>query len=492
MNRTKSVVTYLCLFSFLLSQQVLACTGVLVGKGASVGGSLIISRNEDFSVNNWAKHMVVRPAAENKKGDKWEFDSGLTVPKPAKTLQYTAMPDWDAANVGSGAGPYEEVGINSANVAVTATFSADGNEKSKKADPFVKVGIEESVIPTLLLSQATSARQAVELLGGYVETIGATEADGLAISDPKEIWLMEIGSGHHWIAVKIPDDKYMVAANALRVHDVDLDDPEVLHSKGILEHVKKNKLLKDVDSKRFDFAGAFGVLGVPYDTDRIWLAQHILSPSVKQKTRAERYPLFMTPDKKIGVLEIASVLRADYQGTPLEGKAKRKIGVDRNVESHIIEMRPNKPAEIQGVIWQSIGNVDDSIFIPWYGSITKTPKAYREGTDQFDEGSAYWAYRSIGALLNYRDGLYRPTVRKMRDKAEERLVDSLSYVDNAIAQMLAKDKDLGLWFVNMHSNGFALQALERAHEIRSNLIKEITKSTEKKYSKEEWEKISEL
>ena len=489
--RTLGVTAFIA--SFIGAQSAMACTGIIVGSDVSATGSTMLARNEDFSENNWAKHMVVRPAAESEQGATWEFGSGLSVPKPAKTLRYTAMPDWDANTANTGAGPYEEVGINSANVAVTAAFSAEGNEKSQKADPFVDVGIEESVITTLMLSQATSARDAVELVGRLMEEIGAAEADGLAVADPDEAWLIEIGSGHHWIAVRVPQDAYVVLANSLRIHNVDLTDKEnVLHSDGLVEHVKKHGLLDEVDEKKFDFAKAFGVVGDPYSTDRIWLAQHQLSPSVNQPVRADRYPLFMEPDEKIGVTQIARMLRSGYEGTPLEGKAERIIGIDRNVESHIIEMRADKPAEIAGVIWQSIGNVSDSVFVPLYGSISTTPRAYRVGTDEFDGESAYWRFRSVGALLNFNDGKYRQAMHEARDEAEQRLVASLPYMDAAITAMLEQDPGLGVWFANMYSNAVALKALDRVTEIRAALMTEITKSTEKKYDPEEWEKISNL
>lgn len=489
--RTQAIT--LLITTFIGAQQALSCTGIIVGRGASESGSIVIARNEDFPQNNWAKHMVVRPAEEYGEGAAWEFGSGLKVAKPTSTLKYTAMPDWDAAYAGTGAGPFEEVGVNSANVAVTATYSAHSNDKSMSADPFVAVGIEESVIPTLLLSQATSARHAVEMLGDYVETIGAAEADGLAVADQKEAWLIEIGSGHHWIAVRVPEDAYVVQANSLRIDDVDLTDSEnVLHSEGLIDHVRQHALLETIDEAHFDFAGAFGVLGDPYNTDRIWLAQHILSPSIEQPTRAERYPLFLKPDESIGVLDIARMLRADYTGTPLDGVAERIIGIDRNVEAHIIEMRPDMPPELASVIWQSIGNVSDSIFIPIYGAITETPQAYRVGTDEYDAESAYWRFRSIGALLNSNEGQYRTALNDLRDQAEQNLVATLPLVDRAIVEMLEQDRSLGLWFANLYSNGLALKVLERASEIRSKLITEITKSTEKAYDAEEWSNIGDL
>lgn len=479
--------------ALMISTQAEACTGVLVGRAVTEDGAVIIARNEDYYVNNWAKYMVVRPAATNDAGSEWVFGSGLTVPKPAQTMKYTAMPDWNSGAAGTGSGPFEEVGINEANVAVTATFSAQANDRSRAADPFVSGGVEESVIPTLLLSQAKSAREAVQLLGQYVETFGAAEADGLAVADTSEAWLIEIGSGHHWIAVRIPEDAYVVMANSLRIHDVDLNDSDnVMHSPGLVEHVRQSGLLETVDESKFDFARAFGVLDDPYNTDRVWLAQHILTPSVSQEIRQERYPLFMKPDEPIGVLDIARVLRANYDGTPLEGKADRPIGVDRNIETHIIEMRADMPDPIKGVIWQSIGNVDDSLFIPLYGGIQTTPDAYRRGTDVFGGDSAYWVFRSIGALLDSNDGIYREDLHKLRDRAEAELVESLPFIDVTITDMLAKDQQLGLDFVDTYSNGLALRALERANQIRDRLMTEITKSTETKYDPDEWAKITKL
>ncbi|MFL9598928.1 C69 family dipeptidase, partial [Aeromonas veronii] len=41
----------------LLGTSADACTGLIVGKGASADGSVMIARNEDFGVNNWNKFL---------------------------------------------------------------------------------------------------------------------------------------------------------------------------------------------------------------------------------------------------------------------------------------------------------------------------------------------------------------------------------------------------------------------------------------------------
>lgn len=168
--------------------------GLIVGKGASVDGSIMIARNEDFGINNWNKHLAYRPQQINEAGD-WTLGNGLVVPMPTQFYAYSAIPDWDALTVDKDGKYYEERGINQYNVAVSATTSAEVNDKAAKADPLVKPGIIEAVIPTLILPQVKTAKEGVELLGQYIEEYGAGEGNSLYIADVNEAWLFEIGSG---------------------------------------------------------------------------------------------------------------------------------------------------------------------------------------------------------------------------------------------------------------------------------------------------------
>jgi dipeptidase len=171
-----------------------------------------------------------------------------------------------------------ERGINEKNLAVSATNSLTINPNAAKADPLLASGgIAECVIPTLILPQAETAVEAVRLLGSYVEQYGASEVNGVLFGDPDAVWYFENGSAHHWIAVKVPDDNYLVVANGMRVHGIDLESSDVLCSDGLYEFVVENGLLEHPDRQDFDFAQAFGILGVPTNEDRIWLAQSILS-----------------------------------------------------------------------------------------------------------------------------------------------------------------------------------------------------------------------
>ena len=95
----------------LLGTSADACTGLIVGKGASADGSVMIARNEDFGVNNWNKYLAFRPAQQNE-GKVWKLGNGLEVPMPKAFFAYSAIRDWDATASDPDGKYYEERGIN--------------------------------------------------------------------------------------------------------------------------------------------------------------------------------------------------------------------------------------------------------------------------------------------------------------------------------------------------------------------------------------------
>ncbi|MDX1301002.1 C69 family dipeptidase [Photobacterium sp.] len=490
MNKTSVTILSAAILS-ALSMSANACTGLIVGKGASVDSSIMIARNEDFGINNWNKYLAYRPAQVNDAGE-WKLGNGLTVPMPAHFYAYSAIPDWDANTVDSAGKYYEERGINEFNVAVSATTSAEVNDNAKAADPLIDDGIIEAIIPTLILPQVKTAKEGVELLGHYIETYGAGEGNSLYIADVNEAWLFEIGSGHHWIAAKVPDDSYAMIANGLRVHGVNLNDKNIMHSNGLLEFVTENQLLKAPDPESFNFAKAFGVIGDTYNVDREWLGQNMLTASNKQATRQQQYPLFMKPDSKLSVQDVANVLSATYEGTPLAEDGERPIRVERQLESHIIQLRKEMPHELQGMIWQSYGVLAESVLVPLYGNLQDYPTPYTTGSDTYSDDSAYWQFRSLTALATAKPEKYLPMLKAIWDKEEHKLYKQVSNMDETLKALYKSDKQAALDMASDYSYEQLQRTLTMATDIRYKMMTDLTKSTEKKYSEEEFKKIMSL
>lgn len=392
------------------------CTSIAVGHDASADGSLLVARNEDCIRASWNKAMIRRPQPEwlafpnAVANGVWTLGNGMRVPVPIASYAYTGMPDAGAAAEASAAIGnrflFEERGVNSCGFAISATNSMTTNPAAQAADPFVGqagsdegAGLAESILPTLLLPQARSALHALELLSGYMETVGASEPNGLFVADPSAIWYVEIGSGHHWVAVRVPAGACLIVANALRVHGVDLDDTaNVRHSAGLLSFVREHRLLADADPHRFDFAAAFGELGQPYNVDRVWLGQLLLTPSLKQPVRQPQYPLFLAPDRPLGPGDVMRVLRAGYAGTALEGIAERPIGWNKTAESHVMVLDGAMPDGLRALIWQCVGTPLCAPYLPFFSGLEQIPEAYARGDDHYGTDSAYWAYRGLYTL----------------------------------------------------------------------------------------------
>ncbi len=120
----------------------------------------------------------------------------------------------------------KKTGLMKKNVALSATESVYANERVLAYDPLVKQGLAEDSMCTLVLPYIDSARQGVQLMGDLIAKYGSAEGNGVQYSDQNEVWYQEIVTGHHWVAVRIPDDCYAVAANQIAIEDVDFNDPE--------------------------------------------------------------------------------------------------------------------------------------------------------------------------------------------------------------------------------------------------------------------------
>jgi len=461
------------------------CTSLIAGKKATAYGGILLARDEDFDVNVWPKYMKYRksPQYAGITEGMWTLGNGLCVPVPPNSFRYCSMPDaqgqYEAVYFVGDHFYLEERGVNERGVAVSATNSVGINDKALAADPLPVVGISESVIPTLLLPQVESAGHAIRILGGYIKDYGASEGNGILIGDEHEAWYFEIGSAHHWIAVKVPDDSYIAVSNCMRVHSVDLDDTDnVKCSAGLYDFVVKHNLLEKPDSHDFDFAGAFGNYWTLrdgkrdkwYNVDRLWLAQSILTPSKKQTARMTQYPLFLKPDKKIEIKDVCNLLRADYKGTELDGIATRPIGMVRTAESHIITIDPQMPRELKCVIWQTLSSPLGSAYMPLFAVTDDIPGAYAEGGMEYSDDSAYWRFKSSFSLSGVNGGEFIPALNSQREKYENRFIDEHERIKNTLRVMAEEDYGKAVSFAGEYSGGILRKMSEISGRRVSKLI----------------------
>lgn len=454
-------------------RQRFSCTSILIGKKASLNGSVIIGRNEDAKTA-WPKHLLFHQH-ENKlknthfksKGN--DFEMAL----PSVKLAYSATPEWTDKD-----GVFEEDGINECHVAMSATESAYANERVQAVDPFAeKTGILEEAMVTVVLPYVKSAREGVQRLGQIVAQKGAGEADGILFADPEEAWYMEIGSGHHWAARRIPDDSYAVVANQLSLQEIDFKDRKnYLFSPDLREFVLKNKLWPQ--NKPFDFRAIFGThndMDLHYNTPRVWIGQKLLTPSVQQEPESFNLPFLRQADQPIAIQDAEAVLCNHYQNTPYDltnPKNKdhatyRPISVATTQESHLLELNDQEMTH-----WLAMGVGAQSVYIPFYPQASKVPSMYRYGKETYTSNSAYWVFKLAGVLVDRDWQKYGSELGTAQMQAKEKVLRLRRQYDQKLNGEKDKDKRLALF--NEANAKMAQAALKIYKKLIAQLITEQT------------------
>ena len=289
-----------------------ACTSILIGKKATLDGSTIIGRNED-SQASWPKHFVVNKRRKSSKPEKFISKANkFQIELPEVQFKYTSTPEWTTDE-----GLFEEDGFNEYGVAMSATESAYSNQVVLGADPLVEDGIGEEAMITVVLPYVKSAREGIKRLGDIVEKYGTCETNGILFSDQEEVWYMETGSGHHWVAQRIPDDSYAVVANQLAIQEIDFNDADnFMFSAGIQDFVTANKLNPNPDT--FNFRKIFGTQTMSdehYSTPRVWWGQQQFSGSTDESPMSEDLDFIKKPNRLLSVDDAKMYLSSPFQKT---------------------------------------------------------------------------------------------------------------------------------------------------------------------------------
>ncbi len=411
----------------------MACTTILVGKKASYDGSTMIARNDDGFFDE-KKLIVVLPKDQP---GKYKSKIGhLELTLPENPMRYTSTPSVDPTH-----GIWAANGVNEANVAMTATETITTNARVLGADPYVRYkkretsrgkdeigGLGEEDLVSVTIPYIRSAREGVERLGSLLEQYGTYEANGIAFSDGDEIWWMETIGGHHWIACRVPDDRYVIMPNQFGMDHFDFDDAfgkkkNFLCSADLREFVAENHLDLNLDggfNPRLAF-GSHDDSDHVYNTPRAWFMARYFNPKTFRwdgpdadyTPESDDIPWSLKPERKITVEEVKYILSSYYQGTPYdpfgkagpETKAKyRPIGISRTGVMAILQLRGYMPKEIAALEWICFGANPFNAALPVYANVDRLPAYLSRVTMDVSTDTFYWTNRLIGAMADAHYG----------------------------------------------------------------------------------------
>lgn len=483
----------------LASSGAFACSNLIVGKKASVDGSVMVSYNaDDYGMFG---HLCHYPAGTHPKGSMRQIY------------------DWDS---GVYHGEIEEA-------PVTYNVIGNINEFQLSIGETTYGGREEMVDSTgildygsliyVTLQRAKTAREAISVMTSLVEKYGYnSEGETFSICDPNEAWIMEMqgtGAGSKgvvWVAMRIPDDAICAHANQSRIGKFNMKDKKnVLYSKNVISYARKMGWFNGKDSD-FSWKNTYAFpdfSGRRFCDARVWSFfnhyaddfDRYLPWALGKDKDAEDMPLWIVPNRKLSVADVENGMRDHYEGTALaldttsigggiyempyrptpltftvDGRQyfnERPISTQQTAFTFVSQLRSWLPREIGGVLW--FGNDDANMvaYTPVYCGNTVQPACYNtKGADAvtFSSDNAFWLCNMVSNMVYPRYSQLFPELKAVRDSLETSYFANQASIEKQAADLYQTDKAAALKLLNNYSNTKADEMLASWKHLATRII----------------------
>lgn len=471
-----------------------ACSNFIVGKKASVDGSVMCSYSaDDYGMFQYLCHY---PAAKHAKGEMRKIF------------------DWDSnkyhGEIPEASETYNVIGnINEWQVTIGET-TYGGREEMVDSTGIMDYG---SLIYVALL-RSKSAREAIKVMTTLANTYGYNSGgETFTICDPNEAWIMEMmgkgagSKGAVWVALRIPDDAICAHANQSRIGKFNMKDKKnVMYAKDVVSFARSKGWFKgkdadfswkmayakpDFSGRRFCDARAWAMLNHFYDMSPY------LDWALGKNPDAQDMPLWVVPNKKVSVQDVENVMRDHYEGTPLsvadgsdigggiwempyrptplmykvDGKQyfnERPVSTQQSGFVFVSQMRSWLPREIGGVFWFANDDANMAAFTPVYCSMTQRPECYNTpGADalHFSKKNAYWVCNMTSNMVYPRYSLMFPTLKEVRDSLDNSYFAAQAGVEKKAQELYAQNPQAAVKYLNDYSVEKAQQMLARWNQL---------------------------
>jgi len=485
--------------------QALACTTMIVTPGATTDGSMLVAHSDDDELGD--QRLIYVPA-KKQQGERKVYSDFLLYPRIVTDDRGPAYNTKGTPTVPLAMIPYEEIwqllgrkqetsfayfdgnyGImNEANLMMGectngANYEPDPNPKRSSGKP--QRLFYSSELSRIALENCATSREAVKLMGALIDKYGYfSTGETLLVGDEKEAWVFEMcalpDSKYHsaWVAKRVPDGEYFVAANTFRIRDVIKNDPDNFqYSKHLIPGLKKLGWWNEKKQGPIDWLRAVspGEYNHPYySLRRIWRAMDRvnpdlgLSPWVKD-TYTRDYPFSIQPRNKMTPLDVFALYRDHYEGTEFDltkgvaagpygdphrfvgpydgnqnnvdkekkfyGAWERAISVFYQGYTFVCQTRQKAPPYTKGLLWFGPDVSYTTVFTPFFTKMAQLPKPYQTGNPQrFDPTSAWWHFDLLGnwTRLNFQR-MTNVDIKPIQREFEAKALAGVHAMDRVIA-----------------------------------------------------------
>ena len=470
------------LLSFILccaSVYGFACTNLIVGKAASVDGSVICTYNCDGF--GFVSPLTYSAPGKHDKGEMLairSFGRGET--------HYIPQAEYTYAVVGL---------MNEKQVSIVET-TWDGRKELHNPEGWLNY----FTLMHLALQRSATAREAIVVMDALVQEYGYNSTgESFAVCDKDEAWIMELigkGPGRKgavWVARRLPDDCITAYANASRIRrfpqarkvNKKLNycevEGECMYAKDVISFACEMGYYDGPDAD-FSFREAYGPLdfsSVRYCEARVWsFFRHHSDPATMDAylpfldarfDLCDELPLWIVPDKKVSVRDIMADMRDHYEGTALDMTAdmsagpwaspyrsqavnfnapdgtpmfrERPIGTQQSAMTLVCQMRSFLPDAVGGVTYFNMDDATMVAYVPVYCGIDEVPAAFRQENNnplEFSTESAFWMNNFVANMVYPRYSAMIGDLREAQQELEDYYAEDQKEVEEHAAKLLTR------------------------------------------------------
>ncbi|MDD3313725.1 C69 family dipeptidase [Pseudodesulfovibrio sp.] len=482
-----------------------ACTTMIATPGATADGSMMVTHSDD---NELGDQRLIFVPAKKQEGARRTFADYLRYPRIVTDDRGPAYNTPDAPTKPLIEIPYAEIWKLLGRKQETSFAYFDGdygimNEKNlmfgectnganyePPANPVAGKGKPRRIfysaeLSRIALENCVTAREAVKLMGALIDEYGYfSTGETLLVGDEKEAWVFEMCAlpdvKHHsaWVAQRVPDGQYFVAANTFRIRDVVKNDPDNFrYSRLLIPGLKKLGWWDEAKQGPVDWLRAVspGEYNHPYySLRRIWRCMDRVNPDLGlspwvRDTYTRDYPFAIAPKDKLSAADVFALYRDHYEGTQFDltkgaaagpygdphrfvgpydgnqnnvdkekkyyGAWERAVSVFYQGYTYVCQTRPGAPEMTKGILWFGPDVAYTTVFTPFFSKMAQLPKPYQAGDPRrFDPACAWWHFDLLAnwSRLNFQR-MTRVDILPAQRELEELALAGAYAMDDAMA-----------------------------------------------------------
>lgn len=455
------------LVSIGLISPLFACDGIIVGKGASADGSVLVGHNEENALDRVLEFHKI-PRQQHSPGAMLRLAGGGQIEEVSQTCGFL----W-SENPGLS---FSDGYLNECGVAVVSIqcLTREDSYDTLVARGEIRDGGIGYMLRRLVALRARSAREAVEWMGRLVERFGYVDSGRTyAVADPGEAWVVEVVRGRRWVAQRVPDDQVVVLPARHIIGEIDLDDPENFRaSPDLVSYAVGRGWFDPSLGKPFNFREVYQTAERAAPDRRHFRGQEIVTGRAATWPPTRPLPFAVTPHKKLAVSDVVAFLRDKAGIAPMFNQSTQ--------EAAVFQLRGNLPREIGCIYWRTTGRPDLSVLTPWYVGITATPEHYGRRTDPAallslehhfqpdkntfapDAGRAWWKFKNLVRCVDQDYARRAPSVQSAWLEMEQSAFSSQVDIEAKAVELWQQDPQAACEFLTQYCGRLAVEACRKA------------------------------